>query len=187
MKRSKIKKETLVLSLTMAANLILPLSVSGQGGGADGFFKGSSDGYENRDGDAGVSGGITNESFNAPLDGGLLITVAAGAGYALRKRRRRKKTRTFLMAMALLLGMTQCRKNVVDFPHFQDDSHISAVVRNDNLITVDKRNRTRHRIDIRFRIPLNHKCDIVGIILKMWKINDIFPALCHPKQQSHSH
>ncbi len=138
MKRSKIKKETLVLSLTMAANLILPLSVSGQGGGADGFFKGSSDGYENRDGDAGVSGGITNESFNAPLDGGLLITVAAGAGYALRKRRRRKKTRTFLMAMALLLGMTQCRKNVVDFPHFQDDSNnITLVVKRDSKADID--------------------------------------------------
>ena len=143
MKRSKFRRGTLVFSLAMAVNLVLPLSVSGQGGGADGFFKGGSVGYENRDGD--VSGGITNESFDAPapLDGGLLIMLAAGVGYALRKRKRLRgivtgRVMTCAMLLALLLGTTQCKKNVTDFSGFYGNcKNITLAVERDSRADVN--------------------------------------------------
>lgn len=108
MKKSKFKVEALVFSLFMAASLIAPFNVNGQSGGVDGFFGGGSYDYENRD-DVGtaVAGGITNESFNAPVGNGLLILLAAGACYVAFKRR---KALTIVCALTLLAGTTQCRK-----------------------------------------------------------------------------
>lgn len=87
MRKSKIKVLSLMISLAMTVGCFAPLSVNGQNGGSDGFFRGGYDSYENR-GEVEVSGGITNDSFNAaPLGSGLMIMVAAGAGYLVRKNR----------------------------------------------------------------------------------------------------
>ena len=112
MKKSKFKIGTLALCATMAFSMLFPMYVNAQGGGADGFFKGGSDDYGSRD-EAGVSGGITNDSFDAPLGSGLMIMLAAGVGYAVRKRRGLQShvAVTLIMATALSLGMTQCKKN----------------------------------------------------------------------------
>lgn len=94
MKKPKFKIETLAFSLAMAVNLLMPSSMIAQGGGVDGFFKGVYDVYENRDGDDPViSGNITNNSFEAPTGGGLLIMFAAGAIYAVGNRFKIKDNR----------------------------------------------------------------------------------------------
>lgn len=115
MKKSKFKHGALVLFAALAFSLFLPMYVNAQGGGADGFFKGFFDDYENRDGeDVEVYGGVTNDSFNAPIGSGLLIMLASGLGYAAVKRRgvRSRDCATMLVASALMLGMTQCKKEV---------------------------------------------------------------------------
>ena len=110
MKKSKFKNETLVLFAILAFSLFLPMNVNAQNGGVDGFFRGGSGGYENRD-DGDVSGSITNDSFNAaPLGDGLLIMLSVGAGYTVLRRRRKGAA----LALILLLGMTQCKKEVKD-------------------------------------------------------------------------
>ena len=116
MKRSKFKVETFVFSIVMAACMIMPHSISGQSGRTDGFFSAGSEGYENRDGGIDVSGGITNDSFNAPLGGGLLTLVSAGVAYALLKRRKRRSVTgtAALVTLTLLLGLTQCKKKSYD-------------------------------------------------------------------------
>lgn len=86
MKKSKFKVKTFVISLAMAVGMSVPLSVQGQRSGTDGFFRGGSGSYENRDeGDVDLSAGITNDSFGAPLGSGLIIMAAAGVGYAIVK------------------------------------------------------------------------------------------------------
>ena len=91
MRRSKFKVRTLVFSLAVAATVLSPFSMKAQGGGADGLFKGGSEVYENREGDdLSVSGGITNDSFNAPLGNGMIVMMAAGLGYAAAKRQKVK-------------------------------------------------------------------------------------------------
>ena len=110
--------KTVVLSVLMAA-VMLPSVLKAQR--TDGFFRGEEDNYVNRDGDISITGGITNESYGAPVGSGLLILTAAGAGYAaLRRRKAYKSNKTYMVyrsgatlvwAFALLLGMTQCKKN----------------------------------------------------------------------------
>ena len=87
MTKSKFKLGTLVFAMVFATNLVAPLAMMGQSGGSDGFFKGSSDSYESRDGGIEMSGGITNDSFGAPLGNGLLLMAAAGTIYAVKKRK----------------------------------------------------------------------------------------------------
>ena len=114
MRKSKFKNGALALFASLAFSLFLPMYVNAQGGGADGFFRGGSEGYENRDGEGiGVSGGITNDSFNAPLGSGLLIMLTAGMGYAFARRQgvKWRDGQKVLVAAILLLGMTQCKKN----------------------------------------------------------------------------
>ena len=116
--------KALVLSLVMAC-VLLPTTTNAQ---SDGFFRGGNDNYEDRGSGSGINinsnpGGITNDDFGAPLGSGLLIMVAAGAGYAAMRRRRGNVTRrsgrdvarrvpTMVLAVALLLGMTNCKKKV---------------------------------------------------------------------------
>lgn len=111
MRKSKFKIGTLVFAWVFATKMMAPLAMNGQYGGADGFFRGISDGYENRDEEIEVTGGISNESFTVPVGSGLLIMTAAGLGYAAVKRRKGKNIAALLMATALLAGLTQCRKN----------------------------------------------------------------------------
>ena len=103
----KTRFKTLALTLVFAA--LMPVSLFAQ---SDGFFRsGESENYQDRD--ASISSGMTNQQFNdAPLGSGLLILVAAGAGYAVTRRKRNNKNVTFFLAITMLLGLTQCKKNV---------------------------------------------------------------------------
>ena len=112
MKKNNILK-AFALSMIMILGLVMPMAAQN----SDYFFKGNNneeDIYENRSGDPiNVTGsGITNQQFGAPLGSGLLIMVAAGAGYAVARRKRARKGMTLLLAAAMLLGMTQCKKRI---------------------------------------------------------------------------
>ena len=111
---NKVKKKTLLLMLALSAVLLLPMGVSAQTGGGV-FYRG--DKAENVDNfslfDRGLLGGgfnlfnqqfgedeeggyeLYNQTFgqdsDTPLGSGLLILVAAGAGYAFKKRKNNYK------------------------------------------------------------------------------------------------
>jgi len=109
MKRKRLKAA--MLSIAVAAGMLLPCAASAQSmfgsgsgsSGSDGFFK--SGGSQNRDASAtsgnefyGIEGyagySSSNEAYNttdAPLGSGLVLLTALGAGYALLHRRRDKK------------------------------------------------------------------------------------------------
>ena len=86
---------------------------------SDGFFKGGNDDIYNNRGEISNNitlGGVTNNEnpTEAPLGSGLLIMVAAGAGYAVARRKNAvRKGMTILLACALMLGLAQCKKNTV--------------------------------------------------------------------------
>lgn len=81
----------------------------------DGFFKTNNDDfYTNREDNGFSLGGVTNNENPTPLGSGLLIMVAAGAGYAVERRKNAaRKGMTMLVALGLILGMTQCKKDTV--------------------------------------------------------------------------
>ncbi len=104
--------KTLALLAAMAVGLALPSSVEAQQGGKGGVFgRGSDSGHGNEKGTTGMlnqslsttngglndqifggtNGGFVNEGFGTPIGGGLLILVAAGAGYAILKRKEDKQ------------------------------------------------------------------------------------------------
>jgi len=104
MKIMKRKLKTIALMVAMAAGMLLPMKVSAQGLFNSSFGHSGSGGVSN--GAFGNSGSteVTNESFGtnsgdvknqnfgkAPLGSGILIMVAAGAGYAVLKRKRVKR------------------------------------------------------------------------------------------------
>ena len=107
----KTRFKTLALTMVFAA--LMPMSLFAQ---SDGFFRGGeSNNYDNRDGGMtwANGGSLTPNDPTAPLGSGLLVLVAAGAGYAVARRKRTlRKGTTLLLACAMLLGMTQCKKNV---------------------------------------------------------------------------
>ena len=101
MKIMKRKLKTMALMVVMAAGLLLPTTVSAQGLFNSSFGHSGGSGVSN--GAFGNSGSteVTNESFGtnsgdvnnqnfgkAPLGSGLLIMLAAGAGYAALKRKK---------------------------------------------------------------------------------------------------
>lgn len=113
MNRKRKDRRSLALALLLAVGLLLPVAVSSQG-----LFKrsGVTDGktclfdvnaeettgiYGNRNAQTtgnindqifgGTNGGFVNEGFGTPIGGGLLILVAAGAGYAILKRKEDKQ------------------------------------------------------------------------------------------------
>lgn len=111
MKTNKRYLKVFVLSLGLAAGLLLPVSATAQkeGGGIFGYGNGSNAetqydgvfGVRSLDGGYSISteqfGAITPEGFvigteqfgqNTPLGSGLLIMAAAGAVYAFRKRKK---------------------------------------------------------------------------------------------------
>ena len=108
-------------TLIMLLGIVIPMMARAQS--TDGFFRGSSENYENRtveiDITSNTGGGIQNDDFGTPLGSGLLILTAVGAGYAISKRRRNKGFKAInaikglnaiMITMVLLLGMTQCKK-----------------------------------------------------------------------------
>ena len=106
-----LKKYLLSLVLLFGGAM---LSLNAQ---SDSFFKSNdSDAYNDRDGitNSMTLGGIQNTETPVPVGSGLLIMMAAGAGYAvLRRNNFARKGMTMILALGLILGMTQCKKNVV--------------------------------------------------------------------------
>ena len=141
MKKQKTTLKAFALSLAMAFGMLFPTTMNAQ---SDGFFRGGNDNYEDR----GINinsnpGGITNDDFGAPLGSGLLIMVAAGAGYAAMRRRRGNVTRrsgrdvarrvpTMVLAVALLLGMTNCKKKVETINSIPESEGIHITLSLDN-------------------------------------------------------
>ena len=104
-----MKIKYIITALFLAAVFLLPVSLNAQ---SDGFFRGgANDNYENRD-DNVTTGGMTTGDFTTPLGSGLLIMVAAGAGYVVVRRKRARKCNTLLLAFVLLLTFTQCKKKI---------------------------------------------------------------------------
>lgn len=105
------KLKALMLSLTMLA----AMTTNAQ---SDGFFRYNENLYNDRDANININtanNGFQNDDFGAPLGTGLLILTAAGAGYAISRRKRNFKNGTTLLLSALmLLGMTNCKKKVVE-------------------------------------------------------------------------
>ena len=90
MKKYSEKTKEFIIVLAMVFTMLLPSTGNAQNQ-MDGFFSSySNDSYSNR-GDLAVSGGFisaNNQTFGeAPLGGGLLILLAAGAGYAILKKK----------------------------------------------------------------------------------------------------
>ena len=132
-----------VLSVFIAVAAMLP-SIS-QAQKSDGFFNNfdNEDLYNDRLGITIGGGGISPQGIGepAPLGSGLLVLMAAGAGYAVLRRKGIKGIKgvnAIIMAMVLLLGMTQCRKNL---DTIQDDPsnkvHITLRVENQSRVVID--------------------------------------------------
>lgn len=104
------KLKAFMLSLMMAA-MMLPIASFAQN---DNIIQDWGD--ENGVRDFSLTWAITNNSFGtSPLGSGLLILTSVGAGYAVAKRRRNRKNGTMmLLALAMIVGMTGCRKKVVE-------------------------------------------------------------------------
>lgn len=134
MKKSRLKNGALIMFVMMAVSLLMPFSSYGQGGRTDGFF---SSGYESedRDGDIGVTGGISNDSFNAPLGDGLLVVLMAGIGYVLLKTR--KRLFPFMVITAVLIGVTCCKKRAMTPSYVQDFVSITLDVGSTTKIDVN--------------------------------------------------
>lgn len=102
------------IAVMIFLGLIAPLTTNAQ---SDGFFRYNEDTYDNRDAINiwTANNGFQHDDFGAPLGTGLLILTAAGAGYAISRRKRYfKKDTTLLLAALMLLGMTNCKKKVVE-------------------------------------------------------------------------
>ena len=121
MKR-QTKLKAMALSVAMACAMLSPCTLFAQ---SDDFFRTEDNFGGNRD--FATTGAITNNGIGqseAPLGSGLLILTAVGAGYAVARRKSYKTHRTskthrfynsgakLVLALALLIGMTNCRKNV---------------------------------------------------------------------------
>ena len=91
---------TIVILLAMAGRLVLSPPMVAQNDGSQGLFgRGGNNDYANRSevgafgvlnqGFGATNGGITNQTFGeTPMGSGLLILLAAGAGYATLKKRK---------------------------------------------------------------------------------------------------
>ena len=98
-----------LLSLAMALGVLSPTTMNAQ---SEDWFRVDNSYNGNRFASdwALFNLGIGQE---APLGGGLLVLGVAGAGYAVARRRRSlKKGAAMLAALAMMLGLTQCRKNL---------------------------------------------------------------------------
>lgn len=105
-----------VLSCLVAAVSLLPMSLNAQNKKSDNFFQNdefNGDGWR----DAITFTGISNYGIGetVPVGSGLLVLAGLGAGYAVARRKRKINSRkgvSLFLAFALLLGLTQCKKNV---------------------------------------------------------------------------
>ncbi len=145
MKKQAFMK-AIVLSCFVAALFLLPMSLNAQR--SDDFFRVGDEFNGTRTSDLVITG-ITNFGIGetAPLGSGLLVLVAAGAGYAVVRRQRNYRTSkshktskyyrggaALLIAVALMLDFTQCKKNI---------ETISDVTSNGVYITLDVSNGSK--------------------------------------------
>jgi len=134
----KAKRLAIVLSLMIAVCSIMPLQAQ-----TDGFFRGGDDNYENRsisinsDTENGITNNGIGQSEPTPLGSGLLIMMAAGAGYVMVRRKRVRKGMTMILALALILGMTQCKKKIETVSETSSGLYITLEVDNDSKVIVD--------------------------------------------------
>lgn len=104
-------------ALGLSAILVI-FALSGNAQKNDAFFNSfdDDDNYWNRGvGIAIGSGDITNQGVGepAPLGSGLLVLTVVGAGYAVARRKRSlRKSTMLLLACAMIMGMTNCKKNI---------------------------------------------------------------------------
>ena len=112
-----MKKLSYLKALSLSLLILLGLSATAQQK-SDDFFRSDFDNYENRSAVAiwAATNGIQHDDFGeSPLGNGLLVMLAAGASYAiLRRRRNFKKGTTLLLVALMLIGMTNCKKNIVE-------------------------------------------------------------------------
>lgn len=106
------KMKALRLIMIMLTGLV-PLTSFAQ---SDVFFKVENDDIYRDDS---WSYNVNTQNFGeTPLGSGLLILTAVGAGYAISKRRRNRKNMSkgtaLLLAGLMLLGITGCRKKIVE-------------------------------------------------------------------------
>ena len=105
----KTRKKTIVLSILVAAGMLLSANLSAQeqqGGRPGGLFgentPSTSNGLMNRSestvggnftgqGFGATNGNITGQTFGAPLGSGLIVLLAAGASYATFKSKKTQK------------------------------------------------------------------------------------------------
>ena len=99
------------LFLTILFGFLFPTTVFAQ---YDDFFRDKKN--ENRDVISPATWTITNQGIgqSAPLEGGLLVLMAAGAGYAALRRKRKNNSQniSLILAFVMLLGLTQCKKKI---------------------------------------------------------------------------
>ena len=124
MKKTAEKFKELAICTAIALIALLPATIHAQN---DTFFRSNFDeNFDNRD--AEIIFGLMNDPFGeaptpfgfgsgysntSPLGSGLLIMLAAGAGYAVARRKRSlKKTSALLLACVMTLTFTQCKKKV---------------------------------------------------------------------------
>lgn len=144
-KRSKNLKEFVIFMATVLV-LLLPTRTNAQTR-TDGFFSASAtETYNNRDlsitdGFLGASNQTFGQNEETPLGSGLLIMLAAGAGYAAMRRKRTRKATTLLLAAVMMLSLTQCRKNTAVIDTVSKNTiDIVINVDNDSRINVNTSN-----------------------------------------------
>lgn len=124
-----MKKQHVLKALTLLIALVIvmssPMSISAQC--SDGFFNYQEVDYKDRDANGLLNGVIDNQTFGqeVPVGSGLLVMVAAGAGYAMA---RRKRSRLLIMAALMTMGLTQCKKNVETLTPGDDNSTARIVL-----------------------------------------------------------
>ena len=147
MKNNNFKALALLTIITLG--LAMPMMAQN-----DGFFRNNEELYNNRAEASGyiinqtfgqdpatpATGGITNQQFGVPVGSGLLIMVAAGAGYVMARRRRSmRKAGTMLLALAMVLTFTQCKKNA--------ETIISTPSQKGTIfVTLKVENNSRHQV-----------------------------------------
>ena len=100
-----------LLSLAMALVVLSPTTMNAQS--EDWFRNNDFNGGNRFASDWAIMNLGIGQDADAPLGGGLLVLGVAGAGYAVARRRRSlKKGAAMLAALAMMLGFTQCRKNL---------------------------------------------------------------------------
>ena len=105
----KTRKKTIVFSILVVVGMLLSASLSAQeqqSGRHGGLFgentPSTSNGLMNRSestvggnftgqGFGATNGNITGQTFGTPLEGGLFVLLAAGAGYAIMKSKKTQK------------------------------------------------------------------------------------------------